>query len=101
MSPKRKGSRPSRGQRSAPEQDVLAVLRRQRDEYPLLSMRFLQKDWDFSPLDDSMRLDFLEKWHKHSSFTRKELAQHHRHGLGRSLFRVIKSNQQFPGSSKM
>ena len=82
MSSKRKGSRPSRGKPSAPDQDVLASLRGQKDEYPLLSMRFLQKDWGFSPLDDSMRLAFLEKWHKRSSFTWKELAQHQGHGLG-------------------
>ena len=29
-----------------------------------------------------MRSAFLDKWHKRSSFTWKQLAQHQRHGLG-------------------
>lgn len=68
--------------RSAPDSSVVEELRSSRADYPLLSTRFLQKGWGFEELDDSMRAEFLEKWHKRSVLSWKELAQHPKHGLG-------------------
>ena len=33
-------------------------------------------------MDDSMRAEFLEKWHRRSVLTWKELTRHPKHGLG-------------------
>lgn len=79
---KRKGTRPTRSSTAPADSKVLESVKAAREEYPVLSTRFLQDGWGFDELTDPMRLSFLQKWHKRSAISWKELASHPRHGLG-------------------
>ena len=79
---RRKGTRPARTGSVPADKDVLASIKAASDEYPVLSTRFLQKGWGFEEMTDETRLSFLQKWHKRSEISWKELASHQRHGLG-------------------
>lgn len=79
---RRKGTRPARTGSVPADKDVLASIKAASDEYPVLSTRFLQKGWGFEEMTDETRLSFLQKWHKRSEISWKDLTSHQRHGLG-------------------
>ena len=99
MAKKRKGHKPSAPKNRDPDlsvQDALTKLEGRADGYPLLSFRFIEKDWGFEPLSDAQRLAFLTKWHKRSRYSWKELVHHRRHELGSETMPAAQIKPQIP-----
>ncbi|WP_147592932.1 hypothetical protein [Corynebacterium provencense] len=78
---KRRGTPPNSGAPQDPGR-VFAPTHDPRQEYPVLSFRFLEKGWDFEELSDEQCREFVCKWQKRSVKTWRELSQIDRHNIG-------------------